>query len=74
MEYKPGILLQERFNPPDEVKSIAKWCAERGIKGKIGDRLPEAISSASHDWINRNIRSFQRLIFWSNKALRNGGN
>jgi hypothetical protein len=33
MIYKPGILSNERFNASDEVKSIARYCAIRGIKG-----------------------------------------
>jgi hypothetical protein len=70
MEYKPDILNKDVFNPPGEVMSVIRYCAKRGIKGKIGDPLPVGITGESCDWINKHHLTFEMLISSHMKAIR----
>lgn len=66
---KPRILTQSKFNPPEEVINAAKWCAVRGLKGNIGDRLPMNMDARAVDWINKNRLSFERYISIQSKPI-----
>lgn len=45
-----------------EVLAIAKWVALRGGSGRIGELLPIDISSNALNWINKNVRKFQKMV------------
>ena len=49
-------------NTFSEYDFAADWCAQRGIKGDDGDRLPSLISSAALTEINADIEAFQRRV------------
>lgn len=66
---KPHILTQPKFNPQEEIISAAKWCAVRGLKGHIGDRLPENMDARAVDWINKNRLAFERHVSIQSKQI-----
>ena len=68
-KYKPKILKSDKFNPPSEVKSAAKYLAQRGLTGKKGDKLPIGMSVKAVEWINNNIVGFKRLVSIAKKNL-----
>jgi len=46
-----------------EYDSAARWCAMRGIKGKIGDRLPDLMSpDGALKYISADPEAFQERI------------
>jgi hypothetical protein len=42
----------------DEYNSAARWCAARGLKGAIGDALPEGISGGCWALIDMDTDAF----------------
>lgn len=40
----------------------AEWCAERGLKGVVGDPLPEGISVAAWDAISAAPEAFAETV------------
>jgi hypothetical protein len=45
-----------------EYDYAAKWCAERGLKGQIGDPLPPDINPYIRTYICCDIEAFQERI------------
>lgn len=45
-----------------EYDSAAEWCAKRGIKGAIGDRLPDLLSDVVAQEINDHPEEFMRRV------------
>lgn len=45
-----------------EYDSAAKWCAQRGLKGVAGDRLPTAISAEVLEEIHQHPEEFQQRV------------
>lgn len=47
----------------EEYDSAAKWCAERGYKGKVGDPLPANMASeGALKWIQEDPESFEERV------------
>lgn len=72
-KYKPGLLKSSKFNPSSEVKSAAKYLAQRGLTGKKGDKLPVGMSVKAVEWINNNVTGFKRLVSMAKKDLIDRG-
>ncbi|MDE2097585.1 MAG: hypothetical protein KGL39_10090 [Patescibacteria group bacterium] len=52
-----------------EYDSAAEWCAKRGIKGELGDKLPANMTPAAVQMINNDIEAFQERVRLSAYAL-----
>ena len=50
------------YNVWSEYDSAAQWCAQRGLKGTLGDRLPFAMSGECLNEINQDPEAFQRRV------------
>ena len=46
----------------NEYDSAAEWCAKRGLKGTIGDPLPNLLSVAVSDEIDADTEAFERRV------------
>lgn len=46
----------------DEYESAAAWCAKRGIKGNLGDPLPENLSDDVAEDINADPEAFEERV------------
>jgi len=53
----------------NEYDSAAEWCAKRGLKGAIGDPLPNLMSGATVDEINEHPEEFQERVRMTAYAL-----
>lgn len=40
----------------------AEWCARRGLKGAIGDPLPNYLGSDVNDMINEDPEAFEKRV------------
>ena len=49
-------------NEWQEYDSAAEWCAKRGLKGTIGDALPNLMSGRTVDLINDDPEAFERRV------------
>lgn len=45
-----------------EYDSAAEWCAKRGIKGKVGDPLPNLLSNCVCEEIDSDPEAFERRV------------
>lgn len=45
-----------------EYDSVAEWCAERGIKGAAGDRLPDMLSTGCKALIDADPEAFEQRV------------
>jgi len=45
-----------------EYDAAADWCAVRGLKGKLGDPLPELLSTEAHKLINDDPEAFEERV------------
>lgn len=46
-----------------EYDGAARWCAQRKLEGKIGDRLPDNMDSdGALKWINADPEAFQARV------------
>lgn len=52
--------------------SCAEWCAKRGLKGEIGDPLPNLLPSEVHDLINEDPEAFASRVRQTAYALARG--
>lgn len=51
-----------RLEDVGEYDSAARWCAIRGIKGELGDKLPELMSPECLEAINYDPEAFQERV------------
>ena len=59
--YEPAALTYAKMRQ-EEVRGAARWCARRGYEGKVGDPLPNLMSSRACTWINGNLRAFREMV------------
>lgn len=45
-----------------EYDAAANWCAQRGLAGNVGDRLPEALSADCYDLIADDVDAFRERV------------
>ena len=45
-----------------EYDGAAEWCARRGLKGAIGDPLPDYMSPIVHEEINADPEAFEQRV------------
>jgi hypothetical protein len=60
-------------DPWIEYDNAAEWCAKRGLKGKIGDPLPNLMSKAAVDLINEDPEAFEQRVRGTAYAIAMSG-
>lgn len=59
---RKGAKMYKWINLSSEAQDAAKWCAERGYNGEIGDKLPENLSTMANIEINNKQLIFRMAI------------
>ena len=61
---EPALVEAEDMEtqPWQEYLGAADWCAVRGLKGKVGDALPELLSVECHELINADPEAFETEV------------
>jgi hypothetical protein len=58
----------------ESYDACAEWCAKRGLKGAIGDPLPDLLSKEVLDFINEDPEAFEERVRQTAYALAMGKN
>ena len=57
-----GLVLPSTKAAWQEYDYAADWCARRGLRGGIGDRLPEGLSEKAKSFIDDDPEAFEQRV------------
>jgi hypothetical protein len=57
-----NFIVEEFSRREREVRYAAKWCAVKGLRGVVGDPLPDGLSTAAVEAINANPSAFTLTV------------
>lgn len=63
------VRTSEEYDVWLEYDSAAEWCAKRGLRGVVGDSLPNLMSGAAVDLINADPEAFEERVRFTAYAL-----